>query len=63
MRLTIGKDFFSENFHKSRGMNYNKFPDMNLSVGSVLFQIYRIGNDFNVNVLISITRELLDIKL
>jgi len=31
--------FFSENFQKSRGMNYNNFPDMNLSVGCVLFQI------------------------
>ena len=31
--------FFSENFQKSRGMNYHNFPDMNLSVGCVLFQI------------------------
>ena len=45
--------FFSENFQKSRGKNYN-----NSLIWTCLSDVYFVRyNDFNVNVLISITRD------
>ena len=59
VRLTIGKDFFLKNFKNKEGWTTITSP-----IWTCLSDVYFFRyNDFNVNVLISITRELLNIKL